>query len=69
MDKETPCYCCTERTATCHTTCEKYLEFYRKHRERENARLYAPGRTDAHVKRVRRALLNIRKSMRRKRHQ
>ena len=40
------CYGCTERTATCHSTCEKYLAFkreneakreaYRKMKEQEN---------------------------------
>lgn len=29
-----PCYNCTERTAECHTTCEKYLAWSADRREK-----------------------------------
>ena len=50
MGRETPCHYCTERTETCHSTCEKYLEFYRKSREREKEKIYAPAMTAAHIR-------------------
>jgi hypothetical protein len=61
-----PCYKCTNRTPTCHATCEKYLEFFKHSREIENSIIRAPGRTAAYERRIRAALLDRRKKRRRK---
>lgn len=34
MSNKSPCYKCEERNADCHSTCEKYLEYHAKNKER-----------------------------------